>query len=314
MNIGSVKTKNNFFLAPMAGVTDASFRTLCREAGAGLTYSEMVSAKGLYYKDKKTKALLLRAKGEEPYAVQIFGSEPDIIREVAAEAASYGEILDINMGCPTPKIVKNGDGSALMKDLKLMGEVMRAAADSAGVPVTAKIRMGWDAQSINAVEAAKALEANGAAAVCVHGRTREAFYSGRADWDIIARVKQAVAIPVIGNGDVASYADAKRMMELTGADAVMVGRATRGNPFLFKSLSLGEDILPGHAEIIKTAKRHLKMLCLDKGEYAGVREARKHIAWYIKGMPGAASLKARVFVTETEAAMSELLDAFVKTL
>lgn len=312
MRIGKIETKNNFFLAPMAGVTDGPFRTLCREFGAGLTYSEMVSAKGLYYKDKKTKELLKGADGETPYAVQIFGSEPDIVSQVAREAASYGDILDFNMGCPTPKIVKNGDGSALMKNLTLMGEIMYAAADNAGVPVTAKIRMGWDSNSINAVEAAKVLEKNGAAAITVHGRTREAFYSGRADWNIIKEVKAAVSIPVIGNGDISSYADYIKITEMTGCDAIMLGRAVRGNPFIFRNLVKGNDTPPTPDEILEIASRHVKLLCEEKGEYAGIRESRKHIAWYIKGMPGSTKLKGEVFKCDSLDKMLSLLNSFVK--
>lgn len=312
MNIGNVKTKNNYFLAPMAGITDKTFRSICADMGAGLTYSEMVSAKGLYYKDKKTKILLERAEGEYPYAVQIFGSEPDIIAAVAKEAASYGDILDLNMGCPMPKIVNNGDGSALLKNLRLMGEVMYSAAENAGVPVTAKIRIGWDENNINAVSAAKVLEENGACAITVHGRTREQFYSGSANPDIIKKVKEAVSIPVIGNGDIGSPSDAAAMLNLTGCDAVMIGRAARGNPFIFRQLAENRDINISHQEIISTAVRHIKMLCEDKGEYCGVREARKHISWYIKGMKNSSAVKTAVFKCTKLNELTDILESFVK--
>ena len=312
MRIGNIETKNNYFLAPMAGITDIAFRSLCIEYGAGLTYSEMVSAKGLYYKDLKTKELLKRGDNEAPYAVQIFGCEPEIIGKVIKEAAEFGEIVDINMGCPTPKIVNNGDGSALMKNLELMGQVMYSAAENAGVPVTAKIRMGWNSESINAVEAARVLEKNGAAAIAVHGRTREQFYSGQADWDIISQVKNAVKIPVIGNGDINSYADAVKMTEQTGCDAVMIGRATRGNPFIFRQLNEKKDALPDKNEIVDTAIRHIKLLCQNKGEYCGVREARKHIAWYIKGMKNSSILKTEVFKCSSSEEMIKMIKEFVK--
>lgn len=312
MKIGNITTKNNYFLAPMAGITDTAFRSLCKEYGAGLTYSEMVSAKGLYYNDKKTEELLKRADGEYPYAVQIFGSEPEIIAKTAAKAAAYGDILDINMGCPTPKIVNNGDGSALMKNLELMGRVMYAAAENAGVPVTAKIRSGWDENNVNAVEAARVLEKNGAAAIAIHARTRAQFYSGKANPDIIRRVKEAVNIPVIGNGDIACFSDTQRMLDITKCDAVMIGRASRGNPFIFDEICSGTVKDYDESILISTALRHIKMLAKEKGEYRAVREARKHIAWYIKGMKNSTSLKCEIFKCADFDTMIRLLDNFVK--
>ena len=296
----------------MAGVTDKAFRLICSEFGAGLTYSEMVSAKGLFYNDRKTEELLEGFTGESPYAVQIFGSDPEIIAKTAARAAAYGDILDINMGCPTPKIVNNGDGSSLMKDLELMGRVMYAAAVNAGVPVTAKIRSGWDDDSINAVEAARVLEKNGAAAIAVHGRTRAQFYSGKADWDIIRRVKEAVSIPVIGNGDISCIADASEIINKTGCDAVMIGRAARGNPFIFEELSTGTASEYDEKAVISTAIRHIKLIAAEKGEYRAVREARKHIAWYIKGMKNSSAVKCEVFKCTDFDTMIKLLDNFVK--
>ncbi len=235
MKLDKIQFKNNIFLAPMAGVCDFTFREICEEYGAGAVYSEMVSAKGLYYKDKKT-ASLMEGKHSVPYGVQIFGCEPDIIAQVAAEAASYGDFLDINMGCPTPKIVNNGDGSALLKNPSLAGKVVKAAVDNAKKPVTVKMRIGWDAPGIG-VEFAKEIEANGASAIAVHGRTRAQFYSGRADWSEIKRIAEAVSVPVIGNGDVSTPELAKKMMEETGCAAVMIGRAAEGNPFLFRQIN-----------------------------------------------------------------------------
>ena len=321
MNIGNVTIDGLAFLAPMAGVTDITFRRICKSYGAAMVYSEMVSAKALHYNDKKTAELMKITADERPCAVQLFGSEPEIIAEAIPKviAEANPEIIDINMGCPTPKIVNNGDGSALMKNPKLIGEIMRAAADVSTVPVTAKIRKGWDSEIINAVEVAKILEENGAAGVAVHGRTREEFYSGKADWDIIKSVKEAVKIPVIGNGDIFSAMDAKNMIDYTGCDAVMIGRGAQGNPFIFTQinelLTKGEVVtVPDFKDRVQEAIEHLKSLVEARGEYIGVREARKHIAWYIKGLPNAARVKTRVFAEDTFSGVSSLLSEYLTSL
>lgn len=318
MKIGNVNIENNIFLAPMAGVTDLAFRRICREWGAGLTYTEMVSAKGLYYKDKKTAELLARDEKETPSAAQIFGSEPDIIAASVEPALSYGaDILDINMGCPAPKIVSNGDGSAIMRNPGLAGEIVRAAVGAAGgIPVTVKIRAGWGKDSINAVEVAKIIEDNGAAAIAVHPRTRDMFYSGQADWSLISAVKQAVNIPVIGNGDIFSAYDAVRMFEETGCDAVMVGRGAEGNPFIFRQIQElindGEvKFSPTPADRLTAALRHAREICAEKGEVRGIKEARKHLAWYIKGIPGAGALRVKLFAVTSLAGAEELINAAI---
>ncbi len=310
LQIGSVRLENNVFLAPMAGVTDRPFRRICKRYGAGLVYSEMVSAKALYYGDRKTKQLLASCPEEQPLAVQIFGSDPEIMAIGARAALETGAaILDINMGCPAPKIVKNGEGSALMRDPELIYRIVRAVTAAVEVPVTCKIRSGFDC--ICAVDTAKAVEAGGAAAVAVHPRTREMYYSGQADWDIIRQVKQAVSIPVIGNGDIFMPADAGRMLEQTGCDAVMIGRGAQGNPFLFRQvldyLQTGRvSYHPDVAERMAVLEEHLRLLIEEKGEHIGVCEARKHVAWYIKGMRDCA--KMRSFVN-TVADPSELFAA-----
>ncbi len=314
LRIGNVEIKNNVFLAPMAGVTDLTFRKICKSYGAGFTYTEMVSAKGLYYKDKKTPELLARFSDETPSAVQLFGSEPDIIASVVDDALSYGaDVLDINMGCPAPKIVNNGDGSAIMKNPRLAGEIMASAVKAGGnVPVTAKIRAGWDDDNKNAVEVAKILEQNGASAICIHPRTRMMFYSGKADWSIIKAVKEAVSIPVIGNGDIFSAQDAVDMFAQTACDAVMVARGAEGNPFIFRQihelLEKGTvSYFPTHEERLMLALSHAKGLCEEKGENRGIKEARKHFAWYIKGLPSASELRVRLFGVKTLSEAEELI-------
>lgn len=314
MNIGSVELENNIFLAPMAGITDKPFRRICRSFGAGLVYSEMVSAKGLYYNDKKTAALM-DMSGEAPCAIQIFGSEPELMAEIVPKVMEFHpDIIDINMGCPAPKIVNNGDGSALMKDPKLMGRIMRAVADASSVPVTAKIRKGWEED--NSLICARILEENGAAAVAVHGRTRREFYSGRADWDAIKRIKAELSVPVIGNGDIFTADDAVRMFENTGCDAVMVARGAQGNPWLFRQIhelmSEGRVITePDPRERLRQALMHTEMLVEEKGEARGIKEARKHLAWYIKGLRGASRLKTEIFRISDFAVMKSVLSEYI---
>lgn len=280
-----------------------------------MVYSEMISAKGLHYNDKKT-AELMDMTGESPCAIQIFGSEPEIMAEIIPKVMKYEpDIIDINMGCPAPKIVNNGDGSALMKDPELMGRIMRAVADVSPVPVTAKIRKGWD--SDNSLLCAHILEDNGAAAVAVHGRTRKEFYSGKADWDVIKRIKAELKIPVIGNGDIFKAEDAKNMFLYTGCDAVMAARGTQGNPWLFKEINELMETgavksFPTPKERLETALLHTRILIEEKGEQRGIKEARKHIAWYIKGMRGAAQIKTEIFKISDFATMSDTLKGYIE--
>ena len=313
MKIGNVVLENNIFLAPMAGVTDLPFRILCKEMGCGLVYSEMVSAKGIFYGNENTTKLLTIEQRERPAAVQLFGSDPAIIAAMAKKIENYPiDILDVNMGCPAPKIVKNGEGSALTKNPSLVGQIIKAMVTAQKKPVTVKIRKGFDDNHINAVEIAKVAQENGAAAIAVHGRTREQYYSGKADWDSIKAVKDAVSIPVIGNGDVFTPQDAKALLEYTNCDAIMIGRAAQGNPWIFKRilhyLNTGEQLPEPTAEQkVEKALCHARMLIDYKGEYIGIREMRKHISWYMKGIKGAAELRGKINQVISYNEMEQLL-------
>ena len=293
VTIGKVELKDRFVLAPLAGITDGAFRRICFQMGAAMACSEMVSAKGLFYGDKKTGKLLEILPGEGPVGYQIFGHEPDIMAFAARELEKYDNaFLDINMGCPVPKIVKNHEGSYLMKDPDLCFDLVQACVKNTAKPVTVKIRAGWDTDHINAAEVAGACESAGAAAVAVHGRTREQYYSGKADWSVIAAVKRAVSrIPVIGNGDVMSRADGIRMMEETGCDLVMIGRGALGNPWIFDKDHEGR---PSPEELKAVMLRHLTDTAELKGDHIAVLEMRKHVGWYLKGRPGAAAFRDQV--------------------
>lgn len=294
INIGNVEIENNVFLAPMAGITDIPYRSICKEFGAGLTYSEMISAKGMYYNDEKTKMLMKKAENEKPFAVQIFGSDADIMANIAEEISKTADIIDINMGCPAPKVVKNGDGSKLMLNPELIDEITQKVVEKSKVPVTIKIRKGWDDQHINAIEIAKIAEKNGISAITVHGRTREQFYSGIADWEIIKKVKESVSIPVIGNGDIMNLETAKLIFQETNCDAIMIGRGSLGNPWIFEEIIKEKETQKTCEDVKNMIKKHLEMLVIEKGEYTAIREMRKHIGWYIKGFANASEIRKRV--------------------
>lgn len=313
LKIGNVLLENSYVLGPMAGVTDLPFRLLCKEQGAGLLCMEMVSAKGIFYNNKNTESLLQIHPEEVPVSLQFFGSDPKIVSEMAKRVEERPfSILDINMGCPVPKVVRNGEGSALMKNPKLVYELVSAMVKAIKKPVTVKIRKGFDDEHINAVEIAKIIEEAGAAAVAVHGRTREQYYSGKADWEIIRQVKEAVSIPVIGNGDVTSGEKAIAMREQTGCDGVMIARGAQGNPWIFSELLEYERTgrlpdRPDVEEIKQTMLRHARLQIEYKGDFTGIREMRKHVAWYTKGLHGAARLRDQINQVESYAELENLL-------
>lgn len=313
MKIGSVELESNIFLAPMAGVTDKSFRKIAKEHGAGLLYTEMVSIKGLLYNDPKTKKLMEINENEKPVALQIFGSDPYIFEKVIENninGMKEFDIIDINMGCPAPKVTRNGDGSSLMKNPKLIGEIVKSAVKVSEKPVTIKIRKGWDSDNINAIEVGKIIEDSGASGITIHGRTREEYYSGVADWDIIKKLKESVKIPVTGNGDIFVAEDIKKMIDYTKCDAVMIGRGARGNPWIFSRGNNLDIPEPTGREKVELALRHFYLLIENKSERIAINEIRKHTGWYVKGLRNSTELRNTINRMTTKDEVLRVLEEY----
>ncbi len=320
LKIGNVILENNVVLAPMAGITDLPFRLLCKEFGPGLVYTEMISAKALFYGDEKTKKLLNMKNETRPIAVQIFGSDVEAMVYATKYLQDKADIIDINMGCPAPKVVKNGDGSKLLLNLDLVGEIVTNVVKVSNIPITVKIRKGWNDENIVAVEAAKIIEEAGALAITVHGRTREEFYSGKADWDIIKKVKESVNIPIFGNGDVKSPESAKKMFEQTNVDGIMIGRASLGEPWIFKHiidyLKTGkyDNLFPNNEQKLKLIIEHINLEVEEKGEDIGIKEMRKHLSWYIKNLKDASRIREKINTLKTKQEVIDCLKEYFKSI